>query len=269
MPFSINIGIFSKVNGKLPHPCSYMLRDAIASSIKANGGDPSFLFCDDSRVCPIAISTLWTRNRPIGDILPISKYESCRFRVSALDQESFDRVSAPFFMMLAANGGIRLGDIEFLVSEAKILDEENDLASYSDLYEDIGDRVTIRFISPTIYKENGLDVLLPDASLVYGNLWRKWKAFSDYHIDDSVYEEMMDKLSLSKVNIRPKMWRFPNGTQKGFMGSAMFTLAKAGSSEARMLFGGLSRLAFFGGVGLKTTLGLGQCRVFISAKHEV
>ncbi len=47
----------------------------------------------------------------------------------------------------------------------------------------------------------------------------------------------------------------------GFVGSASFRLAKPVSTEARKLFGGLSSMAFYSGVGHRTTMGMGQCMV--------
>ena len=75
-----------------------------------------------------------------------------------------------------------------------------------------------------------------------------------------MYQELIDALALSRAAVRTRAWKFPRYLLTGFTGVAEFQLVKPVSSEARALFGALSSLAFYSSVGLRVTMGLGQCQ---------
>lgn len=109
-----------------------------------------------------------------------------------------------------------------------------------------------------------MGVPLPDPQLVYGSLWQKWQAFSDVPIPDEVFAEMMDSLALRAMNGNTRVWKFPRNMIVGYVGTAEYQLVRKVSPEAQALFGGLTQLSFYTGVGCKTTMGMGQCNIVLS-----
>ncbi len=142
------------------------------------------------------------------------------------------------------------------------------IASYSDLLKSIGKSVEMRFSSPLSFKRRGINVPIPDPLLVYGSLWQKWQALSDVQVDEAVYEEMIESVALSGMDGHTRVWKFPHNMFVGFVGVAKYELIKKVSDDSEKLFGALSQLAFFTGVGAKTTMGLGQCKILQMSDYD-
>jgi CRISPR-associated endoribonuclease Cas6 len=162
---------------------------------------------------------------------------------------------------VSSNGTIRLGRGEFVLLNAGMEAPYGGAADFHDLLADRGSSAELYFASPTTFRRRGLNVPLPDPQLVYGSLWQKWDAFSDVRVPESTYEEMAQALAVSQARVLTRTWKYPRFMLTGFTGRVRFDLVRRVSVEAARLFGGLSALAFYSGVGYRTTMGMGQCRL--------
>jgi CRISPR-associated endoribonuclease Cas6 len=256
---ALDIRLYPATDCTLPHPCGEWLHAAMLSLAAEHAPTLAARMHDGSRERPYALSTLWPRTRARGDGMTLTKYTACRFRFCALNDEAIETFVGPLYARLAARGSLRLGEMDFPLLSAEMAPPYGGQARYADLWQDIGDRALLRFRSPTTFHRQEKAYPLPDPDLVYGSLWRKWRAFSDLPVAEEIYQEMQAALALSRAAVRTRAWKFPRYLLTGFTGLAEFTLVRPVSPDARALFGALSTLAFYSGVGLRATMGLGEC----------
>lgn len=257
---ALDLRLFPKLDCELPHPCAHLVHGALLRLIRRHDEQMSHALHDDAQVKPFSISTLWPRSRARGDSMSIPKYTECRLRVCTVGRPVFDAFSKPIFELLARNDAIELHGIPFHIADATLEPPFGGVADFQSLLVDRGDIAILRFVSPTTFRRQGLNVPLPDTSLVYGSLWQKWQAFSDVPVEPAVFDEMSSAIALSEGRTVIRGWKYPQFTMIGFTGVAVFQLVKPVSPRARMLFAALSSLSFFTGVGYRTTMGMGQCR---------
>jgi len=257
---AIEVTVYPRNDCELPHPCSHLLHAALLQDIGSDDPKMSALLHEDAQVKKFAISTLWPRTRAGGDWMSIPKYTACRFRVSTITRPVFDAFSAVIFAAVARKGTITLNGAEFEVLEAGLEQPNGGAATFEQLLSEPGSRSVVRFVAPTTFRRKGLNVPLPDPALVYGSLWQRWQAFSDVAVSEQIYEQMSDALALRAADIHTRVWKFPRYAMTGFVGAAEYELVREVPAECAVLFAALTKLAFFTGVGYKTTMGMGQCR---------
>ncbi len=137
------------------------------------------------------------------------------------------------------------------------------LASYDALSRDTAGsppvRVRLRFLTPTAFSGDAAPTLFPVARLVFTSLARSWNAHSGRPLPAAVEQDL-----LSRVHEQAHAVATPPPTVlgryfvNGFVGDCEYGLGGNASIEARRALNLLTRYAFFCGVGLKRTMGMGQ-----------
>jgi CRISPR-associated endoribonuclease Cas6 len=126
--------------------------------------------------------------------------------------------------------------------------------------------VGLRFASPTAFRVTGKRraVPLPLPSLVFGGLLDKWNAFSPIQVHPDVRRFAEECLVVSSYGLETRRVSFgqegERGTYSGFVGRCHYYV----EVPDRYWVGLLQLLAGFSlyaGVGLRTTMGLGQARM--------
>lgn len=136
--------------------------------------------------------------------------------------------------------------------------------------------------TPTAFHSDGLDSVLPTPNLVFGSLQNRWTSFSNLPLPESLNTYARWLLSVTRCRIETQAIKLKNGSlQTGFVGSATYSLEtgneqfqKSNPDAAREIrrsagqMAGALRLlaafAFFSGIGIKTTAGMGMCRFEVS-----
>lgn len=138
--------------------------------------------------------------------------------------------------------------------------------SFEKLLESASSHTTLRltFASPTAFKSTqGHFIPLPQPELVFSSLLARWNVFSPIQLSDDLYIYCHENIALQSVDIRSEEVTFGRGvwnTVSGFTGQAVYHLL-GGSEETRRCINALAAFAPYSGVGVKTTVGLGQVRV--------
>lgn len=119
-------------------------------------------------------------------------------------------------------------------------------------------QVTLRFASPTVFKQNEMDMSIPLPGLVFGSLAQKWNAYSTIAISEDLREYVEAAMAVGRYQLRSEAVSFHNG---GFIAGARGHARYVAVHYDRYwmsLVNILAEYAFYGGIGRMTTIGLGQ-----------
>lgn len=139
-------------------------------------------------------------------------------------------------------------------------------------------QVALEFASPTAFHSDGLNVPLPVPASVFGSLAARWRDFTGAPLPEELSPFVQHFVMLSRYRTETRILSFKQGSrQVGFVGEVSFTVAGrnaaleknqpelAGALSARhadlaRTLGLLAAFAFYSGVGIKTTAGMGMGR---------
>lgn len=129
-------------------------------------------------------------------------------------------------------------------------------------------RVTLRFASPTAFACDRGDLTLePSPRLVFRSLIKTWNENTGLPIGAEETRDLLDTVRLVSSDVRVVSGvRFSTHRLDGFVGDCVFACAPDASLRAKQLLHMLSEFAFYAGVGLKRTMGMGMA---ISTKPPV
>ncbi len=258
---AVDLRLYPKTDVELPHPSGHLVHAAVLDAVQDVNPKLSNALHDDVQTKSIAISTLWSKVRATGDSLSIPKYTECRLRICTLTRTIFEALSEALFPKVAANSEIKIGKYGFVLLNAVLEPPYGGVTNYSDLLIRSRRQVTLRFTSPTTFRRSGINIPFPESSLVYQSIWQKWQAFSEEKVSEELFKQIIGAVAVSAFDGHTRVWKFPRYKMAGFVGTARYELVKQVSEDAKHLFSALSEMAFYSGVGYKTTMGMGQCRI--------
>jgi CRISPR-associated endoribonuclease Cas6 len=136
----------------------------------------------------------------------------------------------------------------------------SELAAASLLEAEAADRyVNFRFASPTGFHRNGRQVPYPLPELVIGSLLERWNAFAPIAFPAEARRYAEECLYLSQLQIRSRGVKVAAGYEIGLVGSVSFGTLNY-DRYWMSLMQTLARFSYYSGVGVKTGMGMGQCR---------
>jgi CRISPR-associated endoribonuclease Cas6 len=198
-------------------------------------------------------------------------------RFTVLYQPIFEQFMRRF--LRGDRPALRLGRALFLIKEILATPEGSPWAAYTsfgELWAQAGQPeprerlVELEFRSPTAFgfgqREWGKQShILPDPRLVFSSLARTWAAFAPpaQRLDPRAVEAYVDEnVVVQRLNgLETRMLHFGRYPQVGFVGRVTYRLMDRTSEAAGwwQTLSALADFAFYGGVGYKTTMGMGQC----------
>lgn len=123
--------------------------------------------------------------------------------------------------------------------------------------------VTLRFASPTLFRQEGRDLPLPLPALVFGSYLARWNAFAPQALPAEVKRYADECIALGRYALRSQLVSFEQGDKGahvGFTGLVRFRFL-VGDPFWMRLMALLAAYAFWCGTGYRTTAGLGQTRL--------
>ena len=119
-------------------------------------------------------------------------------------------------------------------------------------------KVSLIFHSPTSFQSKGMHVPVPLPNLVFGSLVDRWNAFSPVTLSPEIRRFGEEMVALSNYRLQSIPVIQKNGAPLiGGVGRATYT-ALGGDRYWLATMEMLADFAFYSGVGVKTTIGLGQ-----------
>jgi CRISPR-associated endoribonuclease Cas6 len=237
---------------------------------------------DDRGRKPFTLSPLQGLGPVRDGRLAVRPGDAAWLRVTLLDPLLF-QTFIRFFLAPGRPASLRLEPIEWQVTELLSTPTSHPLAGLVALDElwrrwAEGDpapdwrRIDLVFRSPTAFSlrrdpEERAESpggrsprrmhVLPDPSLVFGELAGHWDRLTGDDSQAAVRHYAARDVVVARHAIETHMYQFPRGKQVGFTGRVLFELLGDDELLIRHL-NRLADLAFFTGLGSKTTMGMGQ-----------
>lgn len=172
-------------------------------------------------------------------------------------------------------------DLDFLEFEVKSLYTEKgshtlaDSTNYQDLLsaslldpEPAPRRVSFHFASATAFMRNGKTHPYPMPDLVFGNLLERWNAFAPVAFPAEAKRYAVECLVPRNFEIKSRTINVAGGIQTGFYGKVSF-LAATYERYWMSLIHTLAQYSYYSSVGIKTAMGMGQCRKIVELPKPV
>ncbi|NPB05013.1 MAG: CRISPR system precrRNA processing endoribonuclease RAMP protein Cas6 [Aquificae bacterium] len=137
------------------------------------------------------------------------------------------------------------------------------IKTYEELVEDgrLYPKVGVRFLKPSTFRRNSVDLPFPLPELVFKSLLKRWLAFSPVRPEVDL-RNFYDRVEVERYSLRTrKVVLASGGKLTAFEGSVVYNLTKVGDERALRWFSTLLRYALWAGVGRKTTMGLGKVKI--------
>jgi len=221
---------------------------------------------------PFTVSPLLGMGRGHDGPVTVAPEQDYFLRFTVLYAPIFEQFMARF-MRGDGRPRLRLGPMHFQIKEILATPGSHPWAGYDSLIHvaqsaEPVQGVTLEFTTPTAFSFGdrpwGRQVMpLPLPRLVFGNLSRSWNQLAppSLSIDRRalrVYVE--DNVVVARMTgVETRMLFYSNAPQLGFVGRVTFEF-KGDDPVMRSRLSALADLAFYAGVGYKTTMGMGQCR---------
>lgn len=199
--------------------------------------------------------------RPYTISPPLEKNEQLYWKITALNQQMskvLDKVS--FDKIILEKESIHLA-VRPIMSE---------FITYTDLYniyfletKDLDKRLDFKFLTPTSFRKSNTNVYLPlpIPSYIFQSLINKWSEFSSFgevkypgeleFIDNSIF--------IAEHNIKTRLFYIDKGKITGFIGT--LSIRTNNDEQLLKLISMLSHYSTYCGIGIKTSMGMGQVTI--------
>lgn len=261
MPVTAIFSFRALAGGDLPRSFNALFHPLFLQRLEITSPLLAGLLHDMKAPPPYSLSPVWRQqsgNR-------IKAGESCCLRLGILHpylEETFlEGLESGIW-----NDPLRLGNLDFIMEDINWGAQEGNCWSGRESYKKLLEagappkgKIHLSIESPLAFKKGDLHYPLPEPQLIINSLRRRWNHYSGMHIPDDALADCSGvsfaslKLSTQKYALRE------GGSINGSMGKLTFIFR--GDKETVALWHTLLGFAFYSGIGVKTTQGMGMCRI--------
>lgn len=225
---------------------------------------------------PFTISPLEGYGRGQKGSLSIHAGQEGWLRVTLLHPTLFQTFIS-YFLQGTNKPTIKLENLTFHISEILSTPGSHKLAGYDSLQTlqkkwsettELTDHQTIRltFRTPTAFSMRGSPHrhmhILPDPPLVFGQLADYWDTLTGDETRDAIRLFCAENVVVARYSLETHMYEYRRSKQVGFTGKVGFEILNKEAPDMTQHLNRLADLAFYTGVGSKTTQGMGQVNRF-------
>lgn len=267
-------GTLRQTQSRLAHAAFLRMVAAVDAELSAE------LHTPNSRR-PFTISPLVGFGKPRNGQYHLKPGQSGWLRVTLLDAQLF-QTFIQYFLSNPRQATLDLHGVSFVVTEILSTNGSHDWAGVDSLEglfegwevaENLDKNITLNFQTATSFNRrtdragNRLDhrytLAMPLPDFVFGSLARSWDMLTGHETSEAVWAFSADHVTVSRHDIQTRMFDFGNNKRQiGFEGKVQFEILDFSSPPIVRHLHRLADLAFFTGVGGKTTQGMGQTRRF-------
>jgi CRISPR-associated endoribonuclease Cas6 len=215
---------------------------------------------------PLTCSGLWGGRRS-GDRVMVQAGEDCAVRVTGLAAAVSQALEQALVKERPQTW--TLDDHPFVVTGA-MCDAAEEPWSGRTTYEELAAalllqearlprQASLEFASPTAFKSAGMTVPVPLPGLVFGSLVERWNAFSPVTLSPEARRFGEEMVAISRYRLESVAVEQKNsGLRIGGVGRVTYA-ALGGDRYWLAVMQMLADFALYSGVGVLTTMGMGQC----------
>jgi CRISPR-associated endoribonuclease Cas6 len=212
-----------------------------------------------------------TDQRPFSLIPPLKDFEfrhgyavfspgsTLNFGIAFLSRELLEASISAFISILG--DGQRLN----LLRKPAIL-QNVDLciglfSSFPEIFSEasVSSTATLEFVTPTAFKKNEMQIVFPHPELVFSSLLKRWNAFSELKIAEE-HTIRFASIKVSSYQLCTELLHFSSYKMVGFKGRVEYELPDDAPDDFLRDVNALADFASYSGVGVKTSMGMGQVR---------
>ncbi len=220
---------------------------------------------DEMNLKPFTVSEVRGNFRMIKGRRSAVPEEIYRVRYTVLMDEVFQALGQVLLERYLERRAITINDQPFELLRIGIAPHERNPwvvnSSYEQLYEQrrAEPMITLKFSSPTGFKNGQLNIMFPRTVSVFGSLQRTWKAFAPLPLSEGLLDFVEQRVAVSRYDLSTRVISAGHYKLLGFVGECTYRIlddASPFASELNML----ADFALFSGVGMKKGQGMGQVR---------
>lgn len=221
---------------------------------------------------PLICSTLFGKYDQRNGLTFVRQGEVYWMRIGGLTERVSQAILAGFFDPTRRPAKWRINQNQFHILNAFCHPNQHPWSG-STSYEQLAERhllgepttprmneVILEFASPTAFRKNEMQMPLPLPSLVFGSLVDRWNCFSSVALSEQVRSFGELAVEVNQFDLHSERVEQKNeGLRVGAVGTAHY---RAGYQDRYWLsiFQLLADFALYSGVGVQTTIGMGQVR---------
>ncbi|APT75359.1 hypothetical protein XO10_02095 [Marinitoga sp. 1135] len=258
--YSIVIELKALESGVIPTFPGKKIHGLFFNILKDVDKEISYKLHEDKNYKPFTVSSFL--GKKIDEPVTILKGKRYYIRMTFLEEKIFILFTTKIFKNKIFKEKINIEDISFSIIRI-IFDKEHskwaNLLTIDDLLkENYDNKISLTFITPTLFKTGDKHLRYPDPEKIFNSLLIKFNKYSPYKLNEKV-KEKFNTIKIIQRKTHLKYIYFPNFYLQGFTGNVVFEIPED-NYELKKTANILSDFAFYAGVGYKTTMGLGQTR---------
>lgn len=219
----------------------------------------------DAQSKPFTASPLRGRVKRAGDDRIATPSQSYSVRYTTLREDLFNSLSHILLGKYLHNDTVRLDGAEFSLLDVAVEPGKSRgwgaIKSAEEIWENapVERDIALRFVTPTTFRQRGVNLLFPIPTNVFHSYREKWNAFTPFKIEDNFMEWVEESVAVEAHHLQTRMVWFGDFQERGFVGWARYIARDKDAARLKQL-NALADFAFFCGTGAKTTQGMGQTR---------
>lgn len=187
--------------------------------------------------------------------------------VTALNEEAADQIIGKVLMPLSEIT-IKKHHLCLKIQEKMYKELSDRELAFSFYQEQSSPFISIHFITPTTFKQNGKYLNSPDIRCIYTNLMNKYDASNTEESmkDEETLEQLVESTSIFRYDLKSTWFSLESVKIPAFIGKVTFRLRGSQTmiNFANLLF----RFSTYSGIGVKTALGMGAVRIMEERKKQ-
>lgn len=186
--------------------------------------------------------------------------------VTALNEDTTDRILKKVLMNLR-EFKLKKHQLTMHVVERCYQELPESELARSFYQEQTSKYITIRFVTPTAFKQNGRYVNYPDIRAIFSNLMKRYDAVSEESMyDEDTLDQLTEKAVVSRYELRSTIFSIEGVRIPAFTGK--MTLRMDGSQTMTNFANMLFYFGGYSGIGIKTSLGMGAVQLLTERNEK-
>lgn len=191
---------------------------------------------------------------PYSQYINVTKEETT-WNISATSREAYEKIISPILdldeiIIKDKNLKIKILDKSLNIIKREDLIEKNLFESFD------SKEINFKFLTPTAFKRENRYIFIPEPTLIFQNLIRKFDSSGEEEIFSyDLLEEINNSVHISKYNLRSRLFYLEKTKIPGFLGSLSMRVET--NKEILNILRLLNKFSEFSGTGIKASMGMG------------